>query len=78
MRCRHCGHRPDQHGDEGCHVRVLTGWDETVGWFTGERPCGCTEYTEPFNTDKSDCTHEKVKDNPRCVHCGRVVAENMM
>ena len=77
MRCRHCNHRPEQHGDTGCHVRILTGWDEPTKQFTGERPCGCTRYSEPYSVRHSDCPHEKVKDDPRCVHCGALIAENV-
>jgi hypothetical protein len=75
MRCRHCGHPADQHGDNGCRIRIVTGWDQTLQGFTGEHPCGCAGYAEPHRTHYSDCDcpHELCSDSI-CVHCGRNVA----
>ncbi len=80
MRCRNpnCGHEGNMHTDTGCRIRVLTGWKEAEQTFTGEHPCPCKGYAEPYNAAAhSDCPHETCKDNPRCVICGALVSENV-
>ena len=76
MNCIRCGHTPEQHNDHGCKVWILTGWKEKVQHFTGDRPCGCTAYTEHPTVTSEGCPHELTPNSGRCVHCGRPVKEN--
>ncbi len=76
-RCKRCGHDAEQHNDTGCHVRMMSGWDDVLKGFTKERPCECIRYMEPYNVHKSDCPHEFTKESGgRCAQCGTLVAEN--
>lgn len=56
-------------------MRVLTGWNEDIKYFTGERLCGCQQYSGRYEatSDDTGCPHEVTPDSTRCVHCGRTV-----
>lgn len=76
MRCKHCGHNPDRHDENGCHQRIATGWSESRQQFAGQRNCECTAYEGPPPVAVSDCPHEFVRPAPDlCVHCGQRVSQ---
>jgi hypothetical protein len=74
MQCENCGHKPELHGDQGCNMRILTGWNEQEKRWTGHRECFCTGFVAPPAPPEDACPHETVRASNLCVHCHRPVA----
>lgn len=73
--CRNCHHPRDKHRDLDlkCSITILTNWDEAARLFAGDRSCDCPGYcgTGLDAPCRTDCPHEYVEDDPKCVCCGR-------
>lgn len=76
MQCENCGHKPELHGENGCRMRILTGWNPETQRWASHRECPCVDFVGPPEPPPDACPHEFVKTSPHCVHCGAIATEN--